>query len=100
MVGNTNEILHQIRNYGLFDQVWRLVAILRLWRLDLFPSQINKYILKNLFYKIAILKGSSKVSGYSELSLAFIIIILEVLVHNEFYNKCWNVIFKWNFYLI
>lgn len=49
-------------------------------------SQINKYIKKH--YKIAILKGSSKVSGYTELSLACIIIILEVLVHNVFYNKC------------
>ncbi len=34
VVGNTNEILHQIRNYSLFFEVWRLVAILRLWRLE------------------------------------------------------------------
>ncbi len=34
VVGNTKVILHQIRNYSLFHEVWRLVAILRLWRLE------------------------------------------------------------------
>ncbi len=34
VVGNTNEILHHIRNYSLFHEVWCLVAILWLWRLE------------------------------------------------------------------
>ncbi len=34
VVGNTNAILHHIRNYSLFNELWHLVAILRLWRLE------------------------------------------------------------------
>ncbi len=36
VVGNTNAILHHIRNYSLFHEVWPLVAILWLWRLESF----------------------------------------------------------------
>ncbi len=34
VVGNTNVILHHIRNYSLFNELWCLVAILRLWLLE------------------------------------------------------------------
>ncbi len=34
VVGNANAILHHIMNYSLFHEVWCLVAILRLWRLE------------------------------------------------------------------